>query len=220
VIDLREPHVAFQVVNEMIQLRAPYTAPILRRSATLVRTGAAPDVWVTVTTSASRADPETKADLKVGDVVRFTAQYGIREKEDDSNLVVIRGTIVSPRNPLLPDSYGVRADEIAKTWKLDPTVTTPYVGQVFLVAPWSISAVETTVPAAPPPKTTESFTAEAPPVPEPSPDAKVVKPGELTGTTPQTSTAPPPDSSSSNVVLYAGLGVVLLFGLGAWWMAA
>ena len=200
----------------MIQLRAPYTAPILRRSATLVRTGVEPDVWVVVSTKVSREDQDKKQAIPVGSIVRFTVQYGWRAgKEDNTNLAVLSGEVILGRTALLPDSYTVRMTEVHLTHDLDPSVSTPPVGQVFLIAPWSIASIVKAAPAS----TTEPFAAETL-APEPSPDAKVVRPSELTGTTPQTSTAPPPDSSSSNVVLYAGLGVVLLFGLGAWWMAA
>jgi hypothetical protein len=192
----------------MFQLRAPYSAPILRRA--VVRTGAAPDVWVVVSTTLSRTDLASKSDLKVGDVVRFTAQYGIRPKDDDTNLVVYRGTIVGPRTPLLPDSYAVRADEAVESWKLDPTTPTPVVGSTFLVAPWSIAAVESTTSAsAPPPATTESFAVESPvPAPAPIPDAsaKVVKPEELTGTAPA---AQPPEPLGASTMTYVGIGAIV-----------
>lgn len=197
----------------MIHIRPPYTAPIVARVRSSTRVGADPDLWVSVSTDASRADPESKSDLKVGDVVRFTAQYGIRAKDDDSNLVVLRGKIVAPRTPALPDSYGVQATEIVKTWKLDPTVSTPISGQVFLVAPWSIAAVEPSTVMTPagtmePFSSTESSTTEP------------VTTREVMGTAPQATGDGAAPSSGSNVgLLIAAVAVVVLLGVGALWTA-
>ena len=114
------------------------------RRAPRVRVGeAAPDVWVVVSTTASREDQDKKQAIPVGSTVRFTAQYGWRAgMDDDSNMAVLRGEVVIGRTPLLPDSYTVRVTEVAKTHKLDPSVPLPFIGQVFLVAPWSVADVE------------------------------------------------------------------------------
>lgn len=131
----------------MFQLREVYSAPIIRPRLTAgrprVRVGADPDVWVVVATDASRAEEKNNQAIPVGSTVRFTLQYGWRAgKKDSTNMIVARGTIVSPRTVLLPDSYGVRFDEVVKTNELDPAVSLPSVGQIFPVAPWSIAAVE------------------------------------------------------------------------------
>ena len=142
---------------------APANRPPMRAR---VRVGAEPDVWVVVSTTASRADQDEKQAIPVGSTVRFTVQYGWRAgSEDDSNMAVLRGEVVAGRTPLLPDSYTVRVTEVALTNKLDPSVPLPPIGSVFLVAPWSVADVETVPKGAAPGGggTYESYGVDAPP---------------------------------------------------------
>lgn len=125
-------------------------------------------IWVVVSTAASRADLESKQDLATGTVVRFTVQYGVRETSDTSNMAVLRGTIVTPKG--IADSYGVQATEAVSTWDLDPSVSLPIAGQLFLVAPWSVAAIESTpVAGAPAPSPVPTPDPSTPPMTAPPP---------------------------------------------------
>lgn len=171
-------------------------------------------LWVVVSTDASRADLETKEALAAGTVVRFTVQHGIKDSSDTSNMAILRGAIVTPRSTLTPDSYGVQASEVVSTWELDPSVSLPAVGQIFLVAPWSIGAVESTPSAGTPaPTPAPAPDPSAPPMTAPA-GATVQRP-EFSAPAQSAAGATPslPWSWTKRIVVG---GVVVVAGVAAW----
>lgn len=210
----------------MFQLREAYSAHIIRPrlaagrpAVARVRVGAETDVWVVVETTVSRAEEKNNQAIPVGSTVRFTLQYGWRAgKKDNSNIIVARGTVVSPRTLLLPDSYGIRFDEVVKTRELDPAVSLPPAGQIFLVAPWSIASVEKAATASSD-STTESYSmpdGSAPP--EPVISSTIADPAELVRS--EEPTAKPHDvvvfkdeqpsaPTGTSTMTYVGIGAIV-----------
>lgn len=207
----------------MLHLREAYEAPIIHarparrsvdRARASVRVGIEPDTWVVVETTLSRAEEKNNQAIPVGSTVRFTLQYGWRAgKKDNSNIIVARGTVVSPRTLLLPDSYGVRFDETVKTSELDPSVSLPVAGQVFLVAPWSIAAVEKAAVAST--SETESYSMSDGSVPpEPVVSSTTVEPAELARSEeppakPREEVVFREEPAGSSAMTYVGVGAIV-----------
>jgi len=181
--------------------------------------GGSVPLWIVVSTTMSRDDkPETKTAIPVDSVVRFTVQNGIRDVSDDADMAILRGKVVTTRNPLTPDSYGIQVTEVVDTHKLDPAVSPPIVGQVFLVAPSSIASVES-IGSAPPPTMVIYSTSEwLGQMPQAKP-TEVVATSTPATPAPETTPSPSPTPTASTTpwgTIILGVVAVLAVGSLIW----
>jgi hypothetical protein len=187
------------IVAAIARLRAPYSPPIARRG---VRVGeepeAKPGVWRPIFTHKSLDSVAKHMDVPVGAVVTFSAQFGTKPLEDESDEVSIRARVTAAREPFSTDDlvYSVTMLDAFDYWDMHPGVPLPSPSTGFVISPNHVEAVD-------------SLPTPSEPLPAP-PAAPAEKKADVPA-----AKAPAPSASTASVPWWAWvLGVAAIVGVG------
>lgn len=138
----------------LARLRAPYVLPIVRTSVRVGAVRVGEDVWVPIYMEVATASVAEHMAVPVGSVVQFAVQYGTKAKEDESDMLILRGRVDVAREPYSTDDlvYNVTFLDVAKSWDdMTPGIPMPTVGQMFVISPNHVMSVESLPGAVLPP---------------------------------------------------------------------